>query len=182
MIYKIVRNFGFFNKQISTKYGKKCCRYNQDGKPLQPEIVSQLYGTVSEFINGWQIQQDSRRLVKHFYIEDYLMGIQFIKEVAKIDALSSRNCPSFSVEKGEVLTLNLYSPPLDGLSQKDFELAMAINRINFKEYFLIEIDSPDNYKKQVQAYRLKKQSEEIQAKLAQEFQSDQKQQEQKQQI
>lgn len=26
--------FCFFNQQISEKYGKKCCRYNQDGKPM----------------------------------------------------------------------------------------------------------------------------------------------------
>jgi len=30
----VKRGFAFFNNQISTKYGKKCCRYNQNGKPL----------------------------------------------------------------------------------------------------------------------------------------------------
>lgn len=31
---KFVRRFCFFNEKISDKYGKPCCRYNQDGKPL----------------------------------------------------------------------------------------------------------------------------------------------------
>ena len=31
-----VRRLAFFNKKISEKYGKKCCRYNQDGQPLSP--------------------------------------------------------------------------------------------------------------------------------------------------
>ncbi len=29
-----MQNFCFFNEKISEKYGKKCCRYNQDGKPM----------------------------------------------------------------------------------------------------------------------------------------------------
>lgn len=31
----IKASFSFFNKQISDKYGKKCCRYNQNGLPMK---------------------------------------------------------------------------------------------------------------------------------------------------
>lgn len=31
---KLIRRFCFFEDKISDKYGKKCCRYNQDGKPM----------------------------------------------------------------------------------------------------------------------------------------------------
>lgn len=34
LLKRTVRNFCFFNQQISEKYGKKCCRYNQNGQPL----------------------------------------------------------------------------------------------------------------------------------------------------
>lgn len=37
------RLFSFFNKQISDKYGKKCCRYNQDGKPMARETVIKTF-------------------------------------------------------------------------------------------------------------------------------------------
>lgn len=30
----LVRRFCFFEQKISDKYGKVCCRYNQDGKPM----------------------------------------------------------------------------------------------------------------------------------------------------
>lgn len=44
MIGKTLKNyFAFFGKQISEKYGKKCCRYGLDGKPLQPEVVKKVY-------------------------------------------------------------------------------------------------------------------------------------------
>jgi hypothetical protein len=32
--FRSLVRFCFFNKQISEKYGKKCCRYNQNGEPL----------------------------------------------------------------------------------------------------------------------------------------------------
>jgi hypothetical protein len=38
-VTNIRRLFGFFNKQISDKYGKKCCRYHQDGKPMPADKV-----------------------------------------------------------------------------------------------------------------------------------------------
>lgn len=42
MLKKLLTNqqlyrFCFFDQQISDKYGKKCCRYGQDGKPM-PEM------------------------------------------------------------------------------------------------------------------------------------------------
>ena len=39
----IKQQFGFFGKQISDKYGKKCCRYGQDGKPLNPQAVQKVF-------------------------------------------------------------------------------------------------------------------------------------------
>lgn len=34
MRVNLKRGFCFFEQKISEKYGKKCCRYNQDGKPM----------------------------------------------------------------------------------------------------------------------------------------------------
>lgn len=39
--------FCFFNQNISTKYGKKCCRYNQDGKPMPINKVNEAYQSLS---------------------------------------------------------------------------------------------------------------------------------------
>lgn len=32
---KQFRRFCFFDQKISDKYGKKCCKYNQDGMPME---------------------------------------------------------------------------------------------------------------------------------------------------
>ena len=59
--------FCFFNQQISTKYGKKCCRYNQDGKPLKIEKVNEIYQSLEGFIKGWKIEEDGHKLTKYYY-------------------------------------------------------------------------------------------------------------------
>lgn len=140
LISRFFRRFSMFNSRISEKYGQKCCRYNQNGQPMAESTAHSTFSGLREFLQGWKLKENSRRLIKDFYFEDYPLAIQFLKEIAKIDALVTKNCPSFHVEKGELLKLELYSPSLDGLSQVDFELAMRINGINTKEYGLIEIN------------------------------------------
>lgn len=78
----------FFNNKISEKYGQKCCRYHQNGKPLTPSKVEQIKSTILEFIVGWNLNEERTRLIKYYYIEDYTMAIQFLKDIAKIDALN----------------------------------------------------------------------------------------------
>ncbi len=40
---KNVQNMAFFNKKISEKFGQKCCRYNQNGLPLDKKTVEKIY-------------------------------------------------------------------------------------------------------------------------------------------
>lgn len=82
------REFSFFNKQISDKYGKKCCRYHQDGKPLSANKAEQIKSSVEDFLKGWSFDTEHKKLIRYFFIEDYILGVQFIKDIAKIDALN----------------------------------------------------------------------------------------------
>lgn len=142
---KIFRRFALYNSKISEKYGEKCCRYNQNNRPMEENTAKNTLAALKEFLGGWNLCSAGRRLVRNFYFEDYPLAIQFLKEIAKIDALSTKNCPSFHVEKGELLKLELYSPSLDGLSQVDFELAMRINALKLEEFALIEINNLERY-------------------------------------
>jgi len=83
------------------------------------------------------------------------LAVEFIKEMAKIDALSTRNTPSFSIKSGEILKLKLYSPSLQGLSMVDFQLAMAINRMSFEKFSLFSITNLQNFRKEVLAINQK---------------------------
>ena len=40
---KNIQNMAFFNKKISNKFGQKCCRYNQNGIPLNKKTVEKIY-------------------------------------------------------------------------------------------------------------------------------------------
>jgi len=40
---RLLNRFCFFDRQISEKYGQKCCRYNQNGIPLPLEKVTQTF-------------------------------------------------------------------------------------------------------------------------------------------
>jgi len=44
--------FCFFNKQISEKYGQKCCRYNQNGIPLPLAKVNETFSNLRDFLQG----------------------------------------------------------------------------------------------------------------------------------
>ncbi len=101
-----------------------------------------------------------------FYARDYLMAVQFVKDIAKMDALSTRNCPSFELKGGDFVKIELYSPQLDGLSQIDFQIAMEINTMKLDEYFLGPVDKEKNYRSEAKLKMRDQESSEMQAKLA----------------
>ncbi len=132
---------------------------------MSPETAQKTYNALKDFLQGWKLNDPYRMLIRDFYFEDYPLAVQFMKEIAKIDALSTKNCPSFHLEKGELLRIELYSASLEGLSQIDFELAMRINELKTGEFSLIEIQNVKDYKKEVQMVRFKREGERIQKEL-----------------
>jgi hypothetical protein len=101
-----------------------------------------------------------------FYARDYLMAIQFVKDIAKMDALTTRNCPSFSIKGGDFVKVELYSPSLEGLSQVDFRIAMEINNMKLDEYFLVPVEKEKHYRREAKMKMGSKESEDLQKKLA----------------
>ena len=132
---------------------------------MSPETAQSTYKALKDFLQGWKLTSPYRMLIRDFYFEDYPLAVQYLKEIAKIDALSTKNCPSFHIEKGELLRIELYSASLEGLSQIDFELAMRINELKTGEFSLIEIQDVKDYKKEVQMVRFKREGERIQKEL-----------------
>jgi pterin-4a-carbinolamine dehydratase len=49
-------------------------------------MVQKLYETTKEFITGWKIDENHKKLYRNFFCEDYPSGIQFIKDIARMDA------------------------------------------------------------------------------------------------
>ncbi len=76
--------------------------------------------------------------------------MKFVSEVARIDALEFENTPGFALSRGEILRVELFSVPLNGLSQLDFRLALKINEMDpLKNYQLMRLESEDNLKQQI---------------------------------
>lgn len=163
--------FAFFNKKISKKYGEKCCRYGQDGKPLPKDRVQKTYEIMKEFLDGWKFNEEHTIIYRYFYCSNYLSAVQFMKDIAKIDALTTNNTPSFHLTRGELLKVELYSPSLMGLSQVDFELASAINRMKFKDYELEDVEDEMNYRAELRMKRQAKTSDALQKMLAETYNS-----------
>ena len=38
-----IRSFCFFEQQISDQYGKKCCRYGQNGQPMPEPKAQEIF-------------------------------------------------------------------------------------------------------------------------------------------
>lgn len=55
-----------------------------------------MYSSLKIFLNGWKIREDGKKLVKHFYVEDYPLALKYLEEVIKIDANEFKQCPTYS--------------------------------------------------------------------------------------
>lgn len=58
------------------------------------------------------------------------------------------------------------SPPIKGLSQLDFQLAMKINHLKLSDYSLIPLENVENYRREVMKFRNERQSKQIQDMLS----------------
>jgi hypothetical protein len=96
MQWRSLARFCFFNKQISEKYGQKCCRYNQNGVPLPLAKVNETFSNLRDFLQGWKVREGGHKLVRHFYVEDYPLALKYLEEVVKIDANEFKQCPTYS--------------------------------------------------------------------------------------
>lgn len=67
--------------------------------------VEGLHKTLKEFMEGWHV--DEFRLHRYFYSEDYLNAIEYVREIAKLDSVSTKNCPGFDYKGGELLGITL---------------------------------------------------------------------------
>lgn len=66
------------------------------------------------------------------------------------------------MENGELLTLELYSITLKGLSTLDFQFATRINNINFEKYSMFPIDNEKEYRLEASMVRMERQSKQLQ--------------------
>lgn len=153
----MLRNYllynNYFTTQISTKFGNKCCKYGLNGIPFTKEQCDNMFSTLSQYLKGWNLNEDRTRLNKYIYVEDYYNSHAIIKRIIDTDNYTHKNKPSIRLYNGDLIDIELYSIPLKGLSQVDFELAIKINSIEFKKYGCYELDNNKNYRAKVRVLK-----------------------------
>lgn len=147
----------FFNGKIAEKYGTKCCRYGQNGKPMAADRVKEHYKELEPYLKSWKIGDDYDRLVKYIYLNNYHDAKDLITDIIKIDEHTVRNKPEIRLINGDLIEVTLISQPLKGLSQFDFDLAMRINTLKLDGYNAMEVSGPKKYRAEV---RIKKHEDE----------------------
>lgn len=155
----------FFGKKLSDKYGKPCCRYGQDGLPMEKDKAERIFHELKSLLPKWKLNEDRTKLEANFFCSDYLKALDFVNEVGKLDSGVTKNTPSVKIEQGNFLKLSLYSPSLKGLSQVDFQLGLLIANIPYEKFDLIQVENEENYEKEGKSIIALKKSKELQQEL-----------------
>jgi hypothetical protein len=157
---------------ISRKSGQKCCVYGQNGKPLSAEAVKKFLENLQsnmkyEFDNSkdiqiltefqksrklitWEANEDYSRLFRLFHFKNVFLLTDLIKEIYHLDFKSNtQQIPNISISNQDLFKIELYTPALKGLSFRDFQIAVAINSINFQKYKMIPLKNENTYKKEI---------------------------------
>ena len=150
-----LRSLSFFGKSLSRKSNEKCCVYGQDGKPLTPAYVLNFLSTANEKIKLWRANEDCTKLRHAWYCGDYLMAAAFVLEVAKMDARNVlKQKPDITLTRKELLTIELHTPLLGGLSHADLEFAVQVSLIPHGDFKLTPIMDERNYRAEIRKAKL----------------------------
>jgi 4a-hydroxytetrahydrobiopterin dehydratase len=79
-------------------------------------------------LSGWQLTHDGQRIRKNWTVKDFMAGIQFFNEVAKV-AEAEDHHPDLHLEGYRNLWIELWTHAVGGLSENDFILAAKIDRL-----------------------------------------------------
>jgi pterin-4a-carbinolamine dehydratase len=166
-----------FGNAISRKTGQKCCIYGQNGKPLREVVIQKflddLYTNIKMDINAnkytdsqkrlklinWQASDSFTRLYRLFYFKNVFLLTDFIKDLYDLDySTDIHQIPNISVTNKDLFKIELYTPMLKGLANKDLQLAFAINTLNLEKYSLVPIKDESNYRKEIRLINLEEES------------------------
>lgn len=77
---------------------------------------------------GWKIAEDGRKISKTFEKEDFASALSFVNEIGRI-AEEEGHHPDVHLTSYKMVTVELWTHAIGGLSENDFILAAKINAI-----------------------------------------------------
>ena len=98
----------------------------------------------------WKPNENYTKLTHHWYFENYLQATSFILYIGKInDSSTVKQHPSISIMNKDLLTVELTTPKLKGLSGVDFEYAIQISLIPAKEFKMTPVTKNKGYRREL---------------------------------
>lgn len=124
--------------------------------------MQDFLATANDRVRLWRANEDYTRLRHAWYCGDYLMAVAFMLEIAKVD---SRNVlkqkPDVCLTRKELLTIELFTPLLGGLSRADLELAVFISLLPHHDYKLTPVKDERNYRAELRRAKLDEATDKI---------------------
>jgi len=77
---------------------------------------------------GWRLSRDGQRIEKHWHVKDFMAGIAFFQEIAKL-AEAEGHHPDLHLEGYRHVWIELRTHAIGGLSANDFIMAAKIDRL-----------------------------------------------------
>ncbi len=79
-------------------------------------------------LDGWQLTHDGKRIRKDWTVKNFMAGINFFNDVAKI-AEEDGHHPDLHLEGYRHVWIELWTHAIGGLSENDFILAAKIDQL-----------------------------------------------------
>jgi 4a-hydroxytetrahydrobiopterin dehydratase len=79
-------------------------------------------------LRGWQITADGQRIRKEWTVKNFMAGIRFFNDVAKL-AEDEGHHPDLHLESYRKVRIEIWTHAIGGLSENDFILAAKIDKL-----------------------------------------------------
>jgi 4a-hydroxytetrahydrobiopterin dehydratase len=103
---------------------KKCRPCEGGVNKLSPEEARAQI----ESLSGWRLSQNYLRIEKHWHVKDFLAGIDFFNQVARL-AEEEGHHPDLHLEGYRHVWIELWTHAIGGLSENDFIMAAKIDQL-----------------------------------------------------
>lgn len=105
----------------------QCMPLPKNALPLTMEVENTFFSSIP---NGWEIQRKNgpHRLMRHFTFTDFKEAMEFLNKVAVI-ADEQQHHPDICI-RYNVVTLEVWTHDVEGLSENDFILASKISDLD----------------------------------------------------
>ena len=108
-----------------------CDPYENGGKPLSESQCAALMPTVSD---AWKLEDDTTALVREIEVANFMKGAKLLTTLAAV-AFNDGHFPQLTLERRigrkrrwqEFVVVRCQTVVLDGLSYRDFQLAMLMD-------------------------------------------------------